>query len=67
MTYSFKKGLWKGIRAVLITSIAVVGVTQFGEVDLWGLLETYLKPYLSGVTIVGGLTMVLNYIKVKNT
>ena len=66
MEYSFKKGLLKGLKSVLIVAVAVVGVTQFGDVDLWVLLEENVKPYLSGVTIVGGLTMLLNYIKVKS-
>lgn len=66
MEYSFKKGLLKGLQSALVVAITVVGVTAFADVDVWSLLEQYLKPYLSGVTIVGGLTMLLNYIKVKN-
>lgn len=66
MEYSLRKGALKGLQSVLVVAVAVIGVTQFADIDLWVLLEQNLKPYLSGVTVVGALTMLLNYIKVKN-
>ena len=65
MEYSVKKGAWKGLKSILIVLVSVVSVTTFAEIDLWELMVTYVKPVLSGVTVVGALTMALNYVKVK--
>lgn len=64
--YSFTKGLLKGAEAVVLFSIGLVALTQFADVELWVLLETHLKPFLSGVTVVGVLRLALNWIKFKN-
>lgn len=66
MTYSFKTGFFKTLKAILITVISVVGVTAFADLSLWNLLETYGKEALSSVTVIGVLTMLLNYVKVKS-
>lgn len=66
MQYSFKKGLWKGIKSILLVAVTAVSVSTFADIDLWQLMVTYVKPVLSGVTVLGALTMLLNYVKVKS-
>ena len=65
MNYSFKKGFFKGLTSVLLAVISVVSVTAFADLNLWTLVETYGKEALSSVTVLGVLTMLLNYAKVK--
>lgn len=64
-TYSFKKGLGKCLKFVLTGLIAVVTVTGFSEVSIWSLLEQYLKPIISTLTVGGVFAWLLNYTKIK--
>ena len=66
MQYSLKKGLWKGAKSILLVAVAAISVSTFADIDLWQLMVTYVKPLLSGVTVLGAMTMLLNYVKVKN-
>lgn len=66
MQYSIKKGLWKGLKTILLVAVTAVSVSTFADIDLWQILVTYVKPVLSGVTVLGALTMLLNYVKVKS-
>lgn len=63
--YDFRKGLSKGIKFILTALIALATVSGFSEVSLWELLEQYLKPVVSALTVGGILTWLLNYTKVK--
>lgn len=65
MKYSFKIGLRKGLETALLTSLAVVAMVGVADQDLWALAEQYVQPYLSGVTVAGVITMVMNYVKIK--
>lgn len=65
MQYSFKKGLNKGIVSVLTILVAVVSFAGFSDLEIWNLLEQYVKPVVGSLTIGGALTMALNYFKVK--
>lgn len=65
MTYSIKKGLFKGITAVLTFVVAGLLFTGFADVQIWDLIVTYVKPVLGTLTVGGALTMALNYFKVR--
>lgn len=65
MEYKISIGLRKATETVLVTSIAVVTMIGVADVDLWALADQYLRPYLSGLTVAGLLTMFANYIKIK--
>lgn len=66
MEYSLKKGAQKGATSVLVVLISMATFAGFSDITLWSLVEEYLKPLVSSLTVGGLLTMVLNYIKVKN-
>lgn len=63
MSYSFKKGLVKGVYGALGAAIFVVSFTHFADVSIWALLEIYLKPLLGSMTIAGLLVLGKNFIK----
>lgn len=65
-TYSFKKGLAKGLVSALTIAIALVTFAGFSDITIWSLLENYLKPTLSGLTAGGLLTMILNWWKIRS-
>lgn len=64
--YSFKKGLSKGFLSILIMSSSMVAFAGFSDLTIWSLLEEYLQPLLGSITVGGAITMLVNYIKVKN-
>lgn len=67
MQYSFKKGLVKGATSTLAIAGAMVAFAGFSDLTIWSLVEQYLKPVLSGLSVGAAITMVSNYIKVKYT
>lgn len=66
MTYSFKKGLSKGVVSALTALIVMVTFAGFSDMTIWELVEQYLKPVLGSMTVGGAITMALNYFKVRN-
>lgn len=66
MRYSFTKGLSKGAVSLIAIGGAIVAFAGFSDLTIWGLIEEYLKPVFGSMTIGGAITMLLNYIKVKN-
>ena len=65
MNYSLKKGLYKGLKFVLVGLVAVVAVVGLSDVVIWDLIVEYVKPIAGTLTIGTALTMALNFIKVK--
>jgi threonine/homoserine/homoserine lactone efflux protein len=63
--YSIGKGLWKGALSVIGSTLVLITFMGLADVPLKVLIETYIFPLLGSVTIGGGFTMLLNYIKVK--
>jgi hypothetical protein len=66
MEYSIKKGFSKGLVSLVAISGSLFAFAGFSDITIWMLLEQYLKPVLSSLTVGGAITMVLNYLKVKN-
>lgn len=66
MVYSLKKGFEKGSVSAVVVLMSMVAFAGFSDFTLWGLLEEYLKPVLGSMTVGGALTMLLNYVKVRN-
>lgn len=62
-TYSFKKGLGKGLLSVLSVCAAMAMFSGFSDVMIWDLLEKYLKPVIGLLTVNGLITMAINWIK----
>ena len=65
MEYNFTKGLGKGLKFVLTALAGLALVTGFSDLTIWSLLEEYLKPIISSLTVGGILTILLNYTKIK--
>lgn len=66
MQYSFTKGLSKGAVSLLSIAGAMVVFAGVSDLTVWSLIEEYLKPVFSALTVGGAITMVINYLKVKN-
>lgn len=67
MTYSIKKGLIKGFISIGTIVVAGLAFTQFADMSIWTIIETYAKPLLGSLTIGGAITMMINYLKVKSS
>ena len=71
MTYSFAKGLGKGLVQASIAGLGVVAAivaTNWPELynaTVVDFLTQYLKQILGTMTVGGILTIIVNYLKVK--
>ena len=65
--YSIKKGFFKGLLGVLTAGAGILAFSGFADFTIWQLLESYLKPVLSGLTVSGLLAMGINYLKVRSS
>lgn len=65
MKYKLSIGVRKALETILLSTIALVTMLGLADVDLWQLADEYIRPYLSGVTVAGLLTLATNYIKIK--
>ena len=61
--YSLKKGIYKGLGAGITALIAILVVTGFSDIELTTLIQQYLFPLIEGVTTVGVLKIVHNWVK----
>lgn len=60
--YRFTKSLKKAAGWIIGAAIFLVGFTAFSDVQLWALLETYVRPILGTMTVMGALRVALNYV-----
>jgi len=60
--YKFKKGLGKGLKAILGFAITGAVITGFADVQIWDLVVQYVKPLLGGVTVSGALFFAYNFV-----
>jgi hypothetical protein len=65
--YSFKIGLSKALIAILIAVGSLVTIAGVTDLTLWDLCVKYLQPVLSGLTVGGFLTIIVNWIKFKSS
>lgn len=66
-SYSFGKGLVKGLLGVLTVASSMLALTAFSDISLWGLLETYLKPLLGSLTVGGLVAMLINWLRFRSS
>lgn len=66
-TYSFKKGLGKGLLSLLAILGSIVALAGFADVSIWDLVVNNIKPLLGSLTVGGLITIVINYVKFKLT
>lgn len=62
-SYSFKKSLGKGVLFVLQMTATIVVVTGVSDIQLWDLVEQYIKPILTGISIGGVIAIATNFVK----
>lgn len=65
-TYSLKRGFYKGFLSLISVAGFLVAFAKFGDIQIWALLEEYLKPILGAMTISGAITMLMNWVKFKS-
>ncbi len=65
MEYSFTKGVAKSVVPVLVAVGTLVAFAGFSDLTIWGLLETYVKPFVGSLTVGGALALAANWLKVK--
>lgn len=66
MQYSIAKGLSKGLISVMTVAGAWLAFVGFSDVQLWPLIENYLKPLVGSMTVGGLIAMAVNYLKVRS-
>lgn len=66
MQYSFKLGIWKGIKSAAMIGAAMVVFAGLSDLNVWDLAVKYLKPVLEVMTVGGVFKMIVNYAKIKS-
>lgn len=66
-TYSLKKGLLKATLYSLTTIGTIVAFAGFSDLTIWGLVEQYLKPVFGSLTVGASITMLINFVRFKQS
>ncbi len=61
--YSLRTGFYKGLISIIAIAGGAVAILGFADVEIWGLIVTYIKPVVGGLTVGGAITMALNWLK----
>lgn len=64
-TYSFKKGLLKGLLSLVSIIGALTAFAGFNDVSIWDLVSHYLQPLIGSLTVGGAIVIAVNYLKFK--
>lgn len=65
-TYSFSKGLGKGITYVLVGVASLLVVTGVSDLTITDLFTTYVQPFVGTLSVGAILTIVINWLKVRS-
>ena len=69
--YSISKGLGKGVKGFLLTAVALIIPILLSQIPegmtLGSIVDKYAVQFLGTASIAGLLTLVTNWIKVKNS
>ena len=61
--YSWKKGIGKGIKPVLVLVVSALAISGFGEVSVWDLVVQHIKPFIGTATLGTVALFALNFVK----
>lgn len=67
MKYSFTYGLKKAALYSLTGIGTLVAFAGFSDVEIWSLLEEYVRPAIGSLTVGGAVTMAINYVRFKKS
>jgi len=65
MEYSFIHGLKKAATYSLTGIGVLVAFAGFSDIQIWELLETYVRPVIGSLTVGGVVTLAINYVRFK--
>jgi len=66
MEYSFLHGLRKALLYTLTAGATLIAFAGFSDLQIWELIETYVRPVIGSITVGGAVTMAINYVRFKN-
>ena len=61
--YSFKKGIGKGLKPVLVLAVSALAITGFADVSIWDLVVQYVKPIIGTASLGSIALFALNFVK----
>jgi hypothetical protein len=64
--YKLSKGVGKALLYTLSTIATLVAFAGFSDVQIWDLVEQYLKPVIGSLTVGGLVTMAINWVRFKS-
>ena len=62
-TYSFKKGLGKGVLSLLTVAGSIVALLGFNDVNILDFIVAQVKPLVGALTVGGVITIAINWVK----
>lgn len=62
-TYSFKKGLGKGLLSLLTVAGSIVALVGFNDVNILDFIVAQVKPLIGALTVGGAITVAINWVK----
>jgi len=65
MNYSFLHGLRKAATYSLTAAATLIAFAGFSDLQIWELLETYVRPAVGSLTVGGVMTLAINYVRFK--
>jgi len=66
-SYSFTYGLRKAALYSLTAIGTLVAFAGFSEIQIWDLIEQYVRPVVGSLTVGGAVTMAINYVRFKKS
>ena len=67
MKYSFTHGLRKAATYSLTAVATLIAFAGFSDLQIWDLLETYVRPAIGSLTVGGAMTLAINYVRFKRS
>ena len=63
MDYKLSKGLSKALLYSISTVATLIAFAGFSDIEIWVLLEQYVKPLLGSITVGGVATLAINWVR----
>lgn len=66
MKYKFSKGLSKALIYSISTVATLVAFAGFSDMQIWDLIEQYIKPMIGSLTVGGIATIAINWVRFRS-